>query len=144
MNEERVEMRTLPARKLYSLKGMKVMDFSVGDLTILKVAIDKAIEDKNTRDLESLAMEILVGRRRIKEKVRRLARTVDELLVNEKMLAKGINDLHLSDEERLVLLTTFSEETDDEAERVLERTQGMREARRSIDEALAKARHNVG
>ena len=144
VNEERVEMRTLPARKLYSLKGMKVMDFSVGDLTILKVAIDKAIEDKNTRDLESLAMEILVGRRRIKEKVRRLARTVDELLVNEKMLAKGINDLHLSDEERLVLLTTFSEETDDEAERVLERTQGMREARRSIDEALAKARHNVG
>jgi hypothetical protein len=143
INEERVEMRTLPVRKLYSLKGIKVMDFSMGDLTILKVTIDKPLVEKNTRDLESLAMEIFVGRRRIKEKVRRLARAVDELLVNEEMLANGIDDLQLPDEERLVLLTTFTEETADEAEKVLVRIQGMREARRSIDKALAKARRNV-
>ena len=144
INEKRVEMRTLPARKLYSLKGIKVVDFSVGDLTILKVTTDKPMVVQNVSDPESLAMEVFVGRRRIKEKARRLARAVDELLVNEEMLAKRIDDLHLTDEERLVLLTTFTEETADEAERVLVRIQGMREARRSIDEALAKARRNVG
>jgi predicted transcriptional regulator len=143
IKEEPVEMRNLPARKVYSLKGMKVMDFSVGDLTILKVARDKPLKEKGARDLESLAMEILMGRRRIREKARRLARAMDELIGYEVKLAKGINDLELTDEERLVLLTLFTEETADEAERVLVRNHGMREARRSIDGALVKAKSNV-
>lgn len=143
IHEERVVMKMLPVRKVYSLKGIKVIDFSVGDLSIFKVATGKASKVKGPRDLELLAMEILVGRRRIKEKARRLARAIDELVENEEMLTKRINGLELTDEERLVLLTTFTEETADDAERLLTRIQGMKDARRSIDKALAKAKHNV-
>ena len=144
IHEERVQVRMLPARKLYSLKGMRVIDFTVGDLSIFKVAIDKPVKERGVRDLESLAMEILVGRRVIREKAKRLARAIDELVENEEILAKEIDGMELTDEERLILLTIFTEETADDAERVLTRIQGMKEARRSIEEALAKAKHNVG
>ena len=142
IQEKRVRM--LPSRKLYSLKGMRVMDFTVGDLSIFKVAKHKPVTEKGAQNLESLAMDIFVGRRRIREKAKRLARAMDELVENEEILAKGIDDLALTDEERLILLTIFTEETTDDAERVLMRIQGMKEARRSIDNALAKAKHNVG
>jgi len=142
IQEKRVRM--LPARKLYSLKGMRVIDFTVGDLSIFKVATGMTVTEKGAQNLESLAMDIFVGRRRIREKAKRLARAIDELVENEEMLTKGIDDLELTDEERLILFTTFTEETADDAERVLMRIQRMKEARRSIDKALAKARHNVG
>jgi DNA-binding MarR family transcriptional regulator len=142
--EERVKVRMLSARKLYSLKDMRVVDFSVGDLTIFKVAMAKSAKENDAQDIDSLAMEIFVGRRRIGEKARRLARAIDELVENEEMLAKGIDSLELTDEERLILLTLYTEETADDAERVLTRVQGVRDARRSIDEALSKVKHNVG
>ena len=144
IKEERVEVKSFSARKLYSLKGMRVLDFTVGDLSIFKVATDKPVKEKGVRDFESLAMEIFVGRRGIREKAKRLARAIDEMVENERTLTKGIDDLDLTDEERLILLTLFTEETADDAERILTRVQGMKDARRSIDVALAKAKHNVG
>ena len=140
LREERVRPEKLPVRKVYSLKGAKVMDFSVGGLSIVKVAPDRAARPKRAGELEGLSLEILVSRRTIREKARRLARSIDELAESEDMLAAGIDALGLSDEERLVLLTVFTEETTEDAERVLARVQGMKEARRSIDAALAKAR----
>ena len=140
IQEKRVEVRTLPIRKVYSLKGMKVMDFSVGDLSILKVMTSRALKGGGVRDLQSLAMEILVGRRRIRDKARGFARAIDELAENERMLTAGIDELALTDEERLILLTVFTEETTDDAEWVLKRIQGMKDARRSIDGALARAK----
>ena len=133
----------LPARKLYSLKG-RVVDFTVGNLSIFKVAMDTPVREKGTQDLESLAMDIFIGRRQIREKAKRLDRAIDGLIENEETLARGIEALELTDEERLILLTIFTEETADDAEKILTRVQGMKEARRSIDEALAKAKRNVG
>ena len=141
IQEKRVRM--LPARKLYSLKG-RVVDFTVGDLSIFKVAMDLPVREKGAQDLESLAMDIFIGRRQIREKAKRLDRAIDGLIENEETLARGIEALELTDEERLILLTIFTEETADDAEKILTRVQGMKEARRSIDEALAKAKRNVG
>jgi len=143
IQERRVGARMLPARKLYAMKGIRVIDFTVGDLSIFKVGVDSPVKEKGSQSLNALAMDIFVGRRRIKEKAKRLARAIDELVENEEMLAKGIEDLELSNEERLILLTLFTEETADDAERVLTRIQGLQEARRSIDRALAKAKLNV-
>lgn len=141
VREEWVAAKALPARKVYSLKGMKVMDFSVNDLTIFKVAISKGgRREKGARDIESQAMDILVTRRRIMERARRLARSIDDLEDQEEMLAKGIDDLGLTDEERLILLTIFTEDTVEDGERVLARIQGMKDARRSIDKALTKVK----
>ena len=144
IREERVTPETLPVRKVYSLKGGRVMDFSVGNLTIFKVAREKPTRLRRSQDFERLSMEILVGRRRIRDRARRLARLTDELFESEELLIRGIERLDLSDEERLILLTVFTEETIDDAERVLTRVQGMKEARRSIDKALAKAKRIGG
>jgi len=141
IQEKRVTM--LPARKLYSLKA-RVIDFTVGDLSIFKVAMDTPVREKGAQDLESLAMDIFICRRKIREKSKRLARAIDELIENEERLVKGIDDQNLTDEERLILFTIFTEETADDAERILMRIQGMKDARRSIDNVLAKAKHNVG
>ena len=142
IREERVMTETLPIRKTYSLQGMNVMDFSVGDLTILKVAATSR-KVEGAKNLERQALEIMLSRRRIRDKAKRLAKAIDELIENEEMLVEGIERLDLTDEERLILLTVFSEETTDDAERVLTRIQRMKDARRSIDKALAKAKRDV-
>ena len=143
VREERVRTKTLPVRKLYSLKGARVMDFSVGDLTILKIATSRAAKRRGALDLETKAVDMLVSRRRIREKARRLAKTIDELVEDEESLRRGIDDLKLTDEERIVILTMYTEETGEDAERVLAQIQGMKDARRSIESALSKARRSV-
>ena len=142
IHEDRLATKELPVRKVYSLQGVKVMDFSVGDLTILKVSAKKGTKVEAARSLERQAMDIMLGWRRVRDKAKRLARAIDELGENEEMLARSVEGLDLTDEERIVLLTVLTEETVGDAERVLVRIQGMREARRSIDEALATARRN--
>ena len=142
IHADRLATKELPVRKVYSLQAVKVMDFSVGDLTILKVSAKKGTKVEAARSLERQAMDIMLGRRRVREKAKRLARAIDELGENEEILARSVEGLDLTDEERLVLLTVLTEETVGDAERVLVRIQGMREARRSIDEALATARRN--
>ena len=141
IREEKVSAESLPARKVFSLKGIRVMDFSVNDLTIFSVARDDARKGaRGGRDLEAQAMDILVSRRRIREKARRLARAIGDLEDQESALTRAIGSLKLTDEERLVLLTIFTEETVEDAERMLTRIQDMKEARRSIDKALSKVK----
>ena len=141
IREEKVSAESLPARKVFSLKGIRVMDFSVNDLTIFSVARDDARKGaRGARDLEAQAMDILVSRRRIREKARRLARAIGDLEDQESALTRAIGSLKLTDEERLVLLTIFTEETVEDAERMLTRIQDMKEARRSIDKALSKVK----
>ncbi len=140
IREERVRSKTLPARKLYSLKGITVMDLSVGDISIFKVSRDTASKEKGSGDLQSLAMEIMVGRRRVRERARRLTRAIDELFEDEKRLKERIGSLGLTNEDRLILLTVFTEDTMEDATRVLTRIQGAKDARRSIDKALARAK----
>jgi len=135
----------MPIRKLYSMNRIRVVDFSVGDLSIFKVT--RPSYDRNAEggpSLQWLATEILIGRRHIREKARRLARSIDELVENEEMLARAVDSLDVRDDERLILLTTFTEETAEDAETVLEKVQGLKDARRSIDKALAKAKRSGG
>lgn len=141
VNEERMTSKLMPVRKLYSMRGIRVVDFSVGDLSIFKVVRPSAKrESEDVPGLQWLAIEILIGRRRIKEKARRLARSIDELVANEETLTRAINSLDIDDDLRLVLLTNFTEDTPEDAEAVLSKIQGMSDARRSIDEALARAK----
>ena len=144
IRETRMTSRLMPVRKLYSMKGMRVVDFSVGDLSIFKVAIpsqNKSVSEPS--DLQWLATEIMIGRRRIREGARRLARSIDELVENEESLERAIESFKLDDDERLVLLTNFSEDTSEDAEAVLTRLQGLKDARKAIEGSLAKARRNV-
>ena len=145
LHQANIKGSKMSTRRLYSLKEVRVRDYTVGDLTIIKVTKQPRIVKGGGGhvSVESLGSEILVSRRRIKDKARRLARTIDELMEDERRLIQAIEDLQLEDEDRIVMQTVFTEDTLDDAERILSRIQGLPDARRSIDKALAEAKRNV-
>jgi len=143
VQERTISSKEFPTRKLYSVKGVRVDDFSVEDLMVVKASKRSPVgsaQELPAEGFEKLAGEILLDRRRIKDKAKRLARMIEGLAESETRLMKAIADLKLADDERLVLQTVFTEETLQEAEEILSRVQGLQNARRSIDKALAKAR----
>jgi predicted transcriptional regulator len=136
----------ISARKLYSMKGLYVEDFSTGDLTIVnfsKEGAEPQASKSTVKDLETLAVDNIILRRQIREKARRLQRSIGRLVENEEKLKRTIEGLELNDEERLILQTAYTEETLDEAEKALRATHDIPDPRRSIDRAKSKVVRNV-
>lgn len=132
------------ARKAYSLKGFNIGDFSIGDLTVVKLSRNPPVyreRRKSAPELEGLAEETLLLRSRIRSQARRLGRMIDELVANESALRALLDSFHLSDQERIIVQTTFTEETVEDAEKVLSQL-GLRDPRKSIEKALAKMRRD--
>jgi predicted transcriptional regulator len=145
LEERRVTASAPKARRVYAAKAAILEDYSSGDLTIAKL-VEKWPEAKHTlkqgTDLESMAAEVLILRRRVREEAKRIGRMIDEAAAGQEVLESALKRMHLSEEERLILEVILTEETVEDGVRALSRFYGM-EARRSIDEALAKARRNV-
>jgi DNA-binding transcriptional ArsR family regulator len=142
-----VEVRKLPkggmaVRKVYSSRNLLVGDFSMGDLTIVKLSknVPRMIVSKDPLgQLEYLAEDALIQRRRIREQARKLGRLIDELVGDEAGIRATLESTELEPSERLILQTLFTEDSFAEGERVLSRHYGLKDGRRSIDKALAKA-----
>jgi predicted transcriptional regulator len=146
VEKRKVSGRDVSARKVYLTKGAFVGDYSYGDLTIVNMTRRGHVKYESADpvgELESLAEDTLVQRRRIREQVRKLSRMISQLVDSEDRLSGIIEGLGLDDEECLLVQTMFTEETLGDAERALARTHGMRDPRRSIERALAKARRSV-
>jgi predicted transcriptional regulator len=146
VDKKKVLGRDMSARKVYSMKGAFVGDYSYGDLTIVNMTrrgreMYESVDPVG--ELESLAEDTLVQKRRIREQARKLSRMISQLVDSEDRLSGLIEGLGLDDEERLLVQTMFTEETLGDAERALARTHGMRDPRRSIERALAKVRRSV-
>jgi predicted transcriptional regulator len=136
----------LPARKLYSLRGTHVEDFSTGELFIVNLSEGKSqrFESKDpVKELNTLAVDNIVRRRQIRERARRLQRSIGELVENEERLKSVVEGLGLDDDERVILQTFYTEETQEEAERVLREVYDIPDPRRSIERVLSKARRSV-
>ncbi|MDV3293811.1 MAG: helix-turn-helix domain-containing protein [Nitrososphaerales archaeon] len=141
--EKRVAGGSIPVRKLYSMKGLRIGDFSQGDLTIVKMSRspERAAKSEDAvRDLESLAADAIVQRRRIRDQARKLGRTIDEFVDTETRIDAIIRALKVKDDERLLVQTAFTEESLEEAERALREHHGLRDAKRTLGMALARAR----
>ncbi len=83
LSETKVDGGALPIRKVYSIKGVRIGDFSHGDLTVVKVTASTerpAHSEEPLRELESLAADALVQKRRVRDQTRRLGRMIDELV----------------------------------------------------------------
>lgn len=141
---EKISGKDLGVRKVYSASALSVGDFSSGDLKIVKVSkrvVAEMVEKDPLGRMEFLAEEALVQRRRIRDEARRLGRLIDDLVEDERRLQAALDSINLDDDSRLILHTMFTEETAADGERVLTKHFGMKGGRRSIDEALAKARY---
>jgi hypothetical protein len=143
VRENSISSKRIPVRKTYSLKGVTVVDFSFGDLSITEIAKTREIKDRGREtNLVLLASEVLMNRRRLHERARRFARTIDDYLESESRLVSVIESMDLEPDERFIVMTAFTEDTMDDAERILE-SEGVLDARRSIEGALAKAKRIV-
>ena len=146
VEERRLSSGVPKARRVYASKGAIVEDFSTGDLTVAK-AIENRPDGRGTKrqatDPENISAEVLLLRRRVKEETKKLGRLIDEVAASQNELEAALASMPLSEVERLILEVILTEETIEDGVKVLSRFYGI-EDRRSIDEALAKARHNVG
>ena len=144
--EKSVRSPGLTVRKVYAAKGAKLGDFSVGDLTLVKLSWKPSApaEEPDRRfDLEYMAEEAILRRRRIRDQTRRLGRMIDDLVEDESRIKAALESMDLSDTERLTLQVLFTEESLEEGERVLLEHFGLQDGKKSIEKALSKARHQV-
>jgi predicted transcriptional regulator len=143
VGEIKIDAGKLPIRKVYSIKGVRIGDFSHGDLTVVKMTSTTgrhALSEEPIRELESLAADALVQRRKVRDQTRRLGRIIDELVNTEARIGDVVDGLGVPDEDRLLLSAAFTEETMEEAEKALARHLGLREPRRALEKALSRAR----
>ncbi len=146
LEKTKVSGGELPVRRLYAIRGVRIGDYSVGGITIVSAFPTRRATVRSedpVGELETLAADMLVEKRRIREQSRRLARTIGEVMNDQQRMNDLIEGLGLDDEERIILQTAFTEETLGEAEEALAKIHGMKEPRRSIERVLAKARRNV-
>jgi DNA-binding transcriptional ArsR family regulator len=129
-------------KKVYFLKGFNVGDFSIGDLTIVKLSRNPDVGHGPKRpaaELGDLAEETILLRSRIRAQTRRLGRIIDELVANDARLRAVLDSLQLSEREKIVIQTVFTEDTIEDAEKSLSRLR-LKDPRNAIDRALAKLR----
>jgi len=145
IEEKKLAARAPKARRVYASKATALRDFSSGSLTVVR-----ATEKWERRpgggtgalDLEQLAVELLIQRRGIREEAKRLGRMIDGLAGDQEALESHLQEMKLTPEERLIVEVVFTEETLEDGSRALARYYGLGD-RRSIDKALAKAKHIV-
>ena len=143
--EHRVHAENLPIRKLYALRGLRVNDFSYGGLKVVSVGRPRTGQTQGkttTATLETMAKDLLVRRREIRQRVKRLARAIEEFSEEEAEVVERVEAMDLSQEDRLVLETVFTEETVEEAEELLTRSHQVRNSRQLIEGAMSRARRN--
>ena len=145
VEERKVTASAPKARRVFAARGAILEDYSSGNLTIAKF-VERMPEPrrgwKQGAGLESMAAEVLLLRRRVKEEAKRIGRMIDEAAAGREELEAALARMHLNEEERLILEVILTEETLEDGIRVLSKFYGV-DDRRSIDEALAKARRNV-
>lgn len=140
-------VKGLKVHKLYSLKSHSIGDFSTADTMIVKMSglgRPSQKESVRTEDLELMAEDTLIERRRIREQAKRLDRLIDELVSGESNLRAALGDLELGNEDKVILNVFYSEDSMEDAERVLSRYYGLKDGRRSIERALANANRVAG
>jgi predicted ArsR family transcriptional regulator len=146
IEERRIYSNESSVRKMYSLRGPRISDFSLGDLTVVKAT--ELVESEKAgagslREIELLAEDALVLKRRIRAQAKKLGRAIDELSGEEQRLINLIEAIKIDEFSRLVLETAFTEETMRDAEGVLSEIHQVEDPRKTIERALAKARRSV-
>jgi predicted transcriptional regulator len=140
--EERKVARGAPkVRRVYTARGTSLSDYSLPGLTVVKATerVPPRREAPVPKDLERASGELLIQRRRIADETKKLGRMIDEFVDERESLAAALDGLPLTETQKLVLGVLLTEETRADGEMVLSRYYGI-EDRRSIDEALARAK----
>ena len=112
-------------------------------MTVVKLSteVEQAVKSSNpVEELESLATDALVQKSRIRDQAKKLGRMIDELVSTEARIGEIARAVGADDENRLLLQIAFTEESLEDAEKLLKEQYGVVDARRSLEKAISKAR----
>lgn len=115
--------RYLRSRKLYSLKGRRVADYSEGDLLV--ATLGRAPEEPILRvgdayqELDSLAQDVIILRRRARELSQRMRRVLEEITEDDGRMGGVIEGLGLLPDEQQIAYLIFAEDAPENARATL-------------------------
>jgi predicted transcriptional regulator len=136
--------RYLRQRKLYFMRGHKVADYSEGDLLVASVGRPRedAVQEVDDvyNELDRLAQDIIILRRRAKELSHRMQRVLDEVTEDEARIARLVSGLSLSDDEKQIAYLIFTEDTPERARAILRDHYGCRDPDAALNAVAAKIR----
>jgi hypothetical protein len=141
VKERRLISATPRARRLYVSGSTNLSDYSLPGLTVVRATekVPPRRDAQAPKDLERMSAELMIHRRRIADEARKLGRKIDELVDAQEALTSALEELPLTETQKLIVQVLLTEETKVEGEKVLSRYYGI-EDRRSIDGALARAK----
>lgn len=142
VQEVKVQAGRMSVRKLYAPKRFLLGDYSTPGFFVVKFTDGSraAQPGPNARaDLEAMAEDMMLLRRRVREEARRLGRTIDELAAEQARLGEALKSMDLDDEERFILEALFTEESVERGRELISKHYGLKDGTRSIDRALSKA-----
>jgi predicted transcriptional regulator len=145
-----VKTRNLPrgkhlnARKLYYIEGRRVADYSEGDMIVATLGPDEPVEavepEDPGRELDGLAQDVILLRRRVRELASRLKRMSEEMTENEARIAGLIEGLMLTPEEKQIAYLIFGDDRPETARRIMKEHYGCRDPESAVRELTSKLR----
>lgn len=134
----------LKYRKIYSIEKRMVVDLSQEDLMVARVSRHSGPEEVRVRasyeELEAMAEDLIIVKRRIRDVIRRLKRLIEELTYSRETLTKLTGSVGLTKEEELIARILFTEDGLEETKRVLSRYYGPKDVDGSLRNVLGKIR----
>lgn len=134
----------LRQRKLYFMRGRKVADYSEGDLLVASVGMSTDDLVRRVGDvydeLDWLAQDIVILRRRARELSHRMRRVLDEVTEDEARISGLVDGLPLADDEKQIAYLIFTEDTPERARAILKDHYGCRDPESALAAVAAKIR----
>jgi predicted ArsR family transcriptional regulator len=128
--------RYLRPRKLYYIGTRRVADYSQGDMIIATLGEEARDGEPKADDayaeLDGLAQDIIVLRRRARELSERMKRTIEQVTESESRMARLIDGLDLSPEEKQIAYLIFGDDRPEQARRTLRKHYGCQNPEEAI------------
>ncbi|MDA4114669.1 MAG: helix-turn-helix domain-containing protein [Thaumarchaeota archaeon] len=141
--------RYLRPRKLYFIDTRRVADYSRGEMIVATLG-DEMEGSTSTEptapasdpyaELDRLAQDIILLRRRARELSIRMKRMTEEVTENESRIARLIEGLSLSPEEKQIAYLIFGDDRPEQARRILKEHYGCHNPEAAILDVVEKIR----
>jgi predicted ArsR family transcriptional regulator len=140
--------RYLRPRKLYYIDTRRVADYSRGDMIVATLGEELGDDDTGEpmspadpyAELDRLAQDIILLRRRARELAIRMKHMTEEVTENESRIARLIEGLQLSPEEKQIAYLIFGDDRPEQARRILKEHYGCHNPEEAIEDVAGKIR----
>jgi predicted transcriptional regulator len=140
----------LRPRKLYFIETRKVADYSQRDVLVATLGGERpaekstgpkaAVSRNSYEELDGLAQDVMMLRRRVRELSRKTARMVDEVVDAESRITALIDALDMTKEERQIAYLIFGEDPPDRVRTILREHYGCSDPEAAIGDVVRKIR----